>query len=136
MNRMCRMRTGLAIAGVLIGVACRSPKGPVEPPSGPPVPQAPKPGRSCNSRFALAAAVGSVCENKGSKWRIVPRGEVAGRANKSRRYKPGEPWQATSASPGFCVYEWTGAESLHPGDFAQIGATQECAIAVGMAATV
>ena len=126
------------MVGALVGSACRkrvetSESARAE--AGPGL-ELPKIGRPCESRFAIAAPEGATCNaNIGAGWRLYPQRDVQRQAAtaKRRAVSPEEPRRAAPGSRPFCVYEWSGQDAPKMQDFSRIKATQECAIAAGMA---
>jgi hypothetical protein len=127
---MMRMRRSwlalVAIAGVLsAGGCCRDKL------------DLPKPGRLCESRYAIVETRGPTCEALlgGGDWKLVPRRETAPNVRQRKRAAV-SPNQSRTAAPGaqpFCVYEWARKERPMAEAFSRIGGTQECALAVGLA---
>jgi hypothetical protein len=141
---------GIAIAGALIGSGCPGrgttgtgePQGKpdtgVPPAQNPPCPSAPKPGRICDSPFVIVEPEKADCEAElRGGWKLYPRRQVRYKtapSDKQPAVAPNTPRRSTPLSKPFCVYEWKGTSRPKPDDLLQIHGTQECALAVGMAA--
>jgi hypothetical protein len=145
----------VTIAGALAGVGCRNtepapapapePNPPPRPPAPadrPPVPPWTQPGPVCNSPFAIVETDRATCEPTlgNGLWKLFPRrapknqaAPVKGDKDYVKPPEPTDPRRGSAKSRPFCVYELTTKEKPPtPSQFAEIHATQECAIAVGM----